>query len=200
MPSTQEFCLSKSSAGEISSGRGKPQVLVRPAPVDTSGRYDDLARDFPEAMVRQPQWTNAGSNWAVKLPTKGDIDFLRNLVVHTDVGINLASTMTLDFALHDTPVVNVAFDVASPPPFGRPLWDHYYQYEHYRPVVEIGAARFARSREDLARFVNDYLADPSLEREERRKLVELEVGVEPGKSAQAILKQLALLVDSDATG
>ena len=53
--------------------------------------------------------------------------------------------MTLDFGLHDKPVVNVAFDVADPPLFGVPVWEYYYQFEHYRPVVELGAARFARS-------------------------------------------------------
>ena len=34
---------------------------------------------------------------------------------HADLNINLGSTMTLDFGLHDRPVVNVAFDVADPP-------------------------------------------------------------------------------------
>jgi hypothetical protein len=43
--------------------------------------------------------------------------------------------MTLDFAIHDRPVVNVAFDVSDPPLRGIPVWDYYYQLEHYRPVI-----------------------------------------------------------------
>ena len=49
---------------------------------------------------------------------------------------------------------NVAFDVADPPVFGQPVWDYYYSFEHYRPVVALGAARFARTREQLAEHIN----------------------------------------------
>jgi hypothetical protein len=49
----------------------------------------------------------------------------------------------------------------------------------------------ARSPEELAAHVNAYLADPSLDREGRRKLVELEVGVPVGRSSEAVLEALA---------
>ena len=54
------------------------------------------------------------------MPTPEDVQFLANLTHHADLNINLGSTMTLDFGLHDKPVVNVAFDVADPPIFGHP--------------------------------------------------------------------------------
>jgi hypothetical protein len=105
--------------------------------------------------------------------------------MHADLNINLASTMTLDFAIHDKPVVNVAFDVAEPPPHGLPLWDYYYQFEHYQPVIQLGAARIARSRAELAEHVNAYLANPALDREGRQKFVELEVGLLTSQTAAA---------------
>jgi len=71
-----------------------------------------------------------------------------------------------------------------------PLWDYYYQFEHYRPVVEIGAARFARSAEDLADHINTYLENPTLDRANRRRLVELEVGVPLGQSSRRIFEVL----------
>jgi hypothetical protein len=110
------------------------------------------------------------------------VEFLANLTQHADLNINVASTMTLDFALRDRPVVNIAFDVSDPPPFGQPLWDYYYRFEHYRPVVELGAARFARSPFELADHVNAYLANPQLDRENRRRLVDLEIGVPVGEA------------------
>jgi hypothetical protein len=108
----------------------------------------------------------------------------------------MASTMTLDFAIHDKPVVNIAFDVASPPPHGSPLWGYFYRFEHYRPVVELGAARFARSREELWNLVSTYLADPSLDREGRRKLVELEAGPQIGGALARITKALISIANS----
>jgi len=88
-------------------------------------------------------------------------------------------------------VVNVAFDVSDPPPCGRPpLWDYYYRFDHYRPVVALGAARFAHSPRELARHVNAYLENPALDRDARRKLVALELGVPVGRSASRIVEVL----------
>jgi hypothetical protein len=170
---------------------GKPQVLLRPSPVDDGRRYDPVRGRYPELLYAEPRWIHDGSgDWSRVVPLPEDVAFLADLVRHSDLNVNVASTMTLDFAVRDKPVVNVAFDVADPPPFAVPLWEHYYRFEHYRPVVELGAARFARSAEELARHVNAYLADPALDRDARRRLVELEIGVPPEDSSERILDVL----------
>jgi hypothetical protein len=169
----------------------RPQLLLRPSPVDDGSRYDDVRRDFPELIYAQPQWQHTKpGDWSRVVPLVEDVQFLANLTHHADLNVNVASTMTLDFAIHDKPVVNIAFDVASPPPFGVPLWDFFYQFEHYRPVVELGAARFARSPQELADHVNAYLVNPALDREGRRQLVALEVGVPLGESTRRISRVL----------
>jgi hypothetical protein len=183
----------------VESGRivGRPQVIVRPAPVDAPARYDNVRSRFPDMLFAPPQWVHPSSgHWAAVLPTESDVQFLANLTHHCDLNVNMASTMTLDFAIHDKPVVNVAFDVGSPPPHGTPLWDYYYRFEHYRPVVELRAARFARSREELWDQVSRYLADPSLDRDGRRKLVELEAGPQIGGSLARITETLVSIANS----
>ena len=182
----------------IESGRiaGRPQVLVRPAPVDDVRRYDGVRKRFPETLFAPPEWIRSPSgHWAEVLPTEADVRFLANLTHHCDLNVNMASTMTLDFAIHDRPVVNLAFDVASPPPHGHPLWDYFYRFEHYRPVVELGAARFARSREELWQHVNSYLADPGLDRVGRRKLVELQTDSQIGGAVGRITEALASIAN-----
>ncbi|HMV83902.1 MAG TPA: hypothetical protein PLD20_19990 [Blastocatellia bacterium] len=174
--------------GEI---KGNPQVLLRPAPVDDGARYDEVRRDYPELLYAAPAWIHTDpGNWASVVPSADDVQFLANLTRHADININLASTMTLDFAIHDRPVVNIAFDMADPPIHGKPLWDYYYQFEHYQTVVKIGAARFARTRTELATHVNAYLENPALDREARRKLVEVEVGLPIGQSSRKIIETL----------
>ena len=69
---------------------------------------------------------------------------LANLTEHCDLNINFASTMTLDFAIRDKPVINLMFDCSDPPVFGMSMNDYIEQFEHYRPVRELGAARYAR--------------------------------------------------------
>ncbi|MFN3324114.1 MAG: hypothetical protein ACK5AZ_11510 [Bryobacteraceae bacterium] len=180
--------------------RHRPQVFVRPSPVDDGTRYQRVIRQFPELIFRLPQWIHATpGDWSRVVPLPEDVTFLANLVRHSDLNVNLGSTMTIDFALNDKPVVNLAFDCAERPIFGMPVWEFYYGYDHFQPVIRFGASRFARSREQLAEHVNAYLDDPSLDREGRRRLVELEIGVPIGRSCRRIvevLQKIAIVGDS----
>jgi hypothetical protein len=171
--------------------RGNPQVLLRPVPVDDGKRYQGVREMFPELLYAPPRWLHTEpGEWSQVIPLPEDIQFLANLTHNADLNINLGSTMTLDFGIHDKPVVNIAFDVAQPPIFGMPVWDYYYFFEHYRPVVELGAARPARSADQLAEFVNAYLETPSLDREGRRQLFEMQVSVPLHQSSERIVETL----------
>jgi hypothetical protein len=179
--------------GLIRSGAivGNPQVVLRPAPVDHGSRYDEVRRTYPELVYCPPAWMHTEPlTWLASIPLPEDVQFLANLTQHADLNINMASTMTLDYAIHDKPVINIAFDASSPPPFKVPVWDLYYRYEHYRPVVELGSARFARSPAELAAHVNAYLENPSLDQEGRRRLTALQIGFPLGLSAQHAMDAL----------
>jgi hypothetical protein len=171
--------------------KGNPQVVLRPAPVDDGTRYDVIRRQYPELIYCRPAWLQTDPEaWVATIPLPADVQFLANLTYHADLNVNMASTMTLDYAIHDKPIVNIAFDASSPPPFKASIWDLYYQYEHYRPVVELGAARFARSPQELSEHVNGYLANPALDRDGRRRLTHLEIGRPIGQSARYTLAAL----------
>lgn len=177
----------------IRSGRVKanPQVVLRPAPTDSGRRFDALRRDYPELLYAPPAWTNQRDEWDQVLPEPHDIPLLANLILHSDLNVNFGSTMTLDFAVHDKPVVNAAFDVTSPYAFGMPCYDYCMQYDHYRPVAELQSSRFARTEDQLAEYVNLYLANPAIDREGRRRLVELEVSGPIGSSTERITNVLS---------
>jgi hypothetical protein len=171
--------------------KGNPQVLLRPAPVDNGDRYNSIRREYSELIYCPPAWVQTDPNvWLASLPLAEDVQFLANLTYHSNLNVNMASTMTLDYAIHDKPVVNVAFDVADPPPFKLPVWDLYYKFEHYRPVIDFGAARFARSPRELADNVNAYLENPALDRVGRRQLTSFELGRPLGQSCQYTLDAL----------
>lgn len=168
-----------------------PQVIVRPAPVDNGKRFEEVRKLYPELIYAPPAWKHAKpGDWSSTMPTPEDVPFLANLTHYADLNVNVGSTMTLDFALHDKPVVNVAFNVVDPPPHGVPLWEFVDMFDHYRPVLQLGAARSARSPEEFVNHINAYLDDPSLDREARRKFVELEVSYPLGRSSQRIVEVL----------
>ncbi|MEZ5401920.1 MAG: hypothetical protein R2729_19765 [Bryobacteraceae bacterium] len=174
---------------------GNPQVLVRPVPVDDGRRYAAVREEYPEIIYCQPEWVFASKeDWTKVLPTARDVQFLSNLTAHADMNINLGSTMTLDFGLHDRPVVNMAFDINDPPLFGMPVYDYYYQYEHFQPVLKFGASRVARSEAELIDYVNAYLRDPALDREGRRALLDQQVNVPLGESSRRITEALLRMV------
>lgn len=180
--------MSQIRSGQIA---GNPQLLVRPAPVDNGKRYESVRRDYPEMIYAPPHWVQAVPGaWGQSFPLLDDVRMLANLTRHVDVNVNLGSTMTLDFAIRDRPVVNVAFDVANPPPFGVSLWDHHYQFEHYQPVINLGAARFPRHAEAMAADVNDYLRNPAADHQGRKSLVDLQVGRPIGQSSACIVDTL----------
>jgi hypothetical protein len=174
-------------AGEIT---GNPQLVLRPAPVDTSDRYATVLAEYPIVLSR-PVWRDSGSGWAAVVPTRDDMALLANLTRFADVNVNMASTMTLDFALHDTPVVNLGFDILP----SRNLAPRYYRFDHYRPVVDFGAARVAKDPATLAGAVNAYLEDPTLDREARARFVDYELRIRPGGSIPAIAAALTKMYD-----
>jgi hypothetical protein len=73
---------------------------------------------------------------------------------------------------------------------GMPLYDFCMQFDHYRPVERLGASRFARTADEFVQHVNAYLADPALDREGRRRLVEMQVGRPLGTSCDSIIAAL----------
>lgn len=167
------------------------QVVLRPSPADDGLRFAHVRTAFPELVYAPPAWTRPpGGGWASAVPEPEDLVFLANLAHHSDVNVNVASTMTLDFALNDRPVVNIGFDITDPPPHGIPIGEMSRRFDHYRPVLELGAARLASSPAELARLVERALSDPSVDRAERAALVELELGVAPGGANRAVADAL----------
>ena len=171
-------------SGEIP---GRPHVVLRTAPVDTGHRFDEVRSQYPELVDAAPRWSHDPTGqWHAVYPTRDDIVALSTLTAGSDVNVNMASTMSIDFALRDTPVVNVGFDRD---PTGHRA-ESYYRFTHYRPVVELGAVRVAATPAELATHVSTYLREPGLDRDGRRAIVDLELGVPIGESSAAVVAAL----------
>ncbi|PIT90998.1 hypothetical protein COU17_02775 [Candidatus Kaiserbacteria bacterium CG10_big_fil_rev_8_21_14_0_10_49_17] len=103
---------------------------------------------------------------------KGDMEHLADTLHFADVSVNTCSTMTIDAAAFDTPIVNIAFDGWENPPFYESVLQFYDESRvHYQPILKSGGVRLAYSPEELIDHLNTYLKDPSLEREGRKRIV-----------------------------
>lgn len=144
---------------------GPPQLLVRVYPKDLTGRFDYLKKSSPDILFPAVPWESA---WLT--PKMEDAYLLTNTLRHVAAGINVASTISLELCMFDKPVLNVGFN---PPDISKSLVDYsrYYQFDHYRPVVESGAVEVAYSSEELRRSLVESLVHPEKGREQRKSLI-----------------------------
>lgn len=98
------------------------------------------------------------------------IAHIAQLLDASAVTINVASSISIDAAIFDTPVVNLRFDAEAGRPYLKSV-RRQYDTDHYKQVLRTGAVRLADSPEQLIDEVRRYLADPSHERAERAGLL-----------------------------
>lgn len=145
---------------------GPPQLLVRVYPKDRTGRFEDLKRRRPDILFPETPWEPA---WLT--PKIEDAYLLTNTLRHAAAGVNIASTVSLELCIFDKPVINVGYN---PPQVDTGLVDYrrYYEFDHYRPVVESGAVAVAKSEADLQEMLRSALTDPQANCVERRALLD----------------------------
>lgn len=149
---------------------GRPQLVVRLHPADDGRRFAELARRDGVAL-QVPGAASAG-HLSAFVPSDDDNRLQVNTMAHADVVVNIASTMTLEAALCDRPVVCVGYDLAP----GRPAEAairQYYGFDHFRTVLALGAAPVADDRQALLERVRAYLEHPERDRAGRRRLADL---------------------------
>lgn len=122
-----------------------------------------------------------------------DIRGLTDTLANADIFVCYASSMSIDAAVFDKPVINSDFEVR-----GKELLSktptHFYKMTHYKKALATGGIAQPKSREELIRQINVYLENPALDREGRKRLVAEQCGVMDGKAGERIanflLKQI----------
>ena len=145
---------------------GPPQLLVRIYPKDHSNRFQEVIARNPDVLFPQIPWEPA---WLT--PRIEDTYLLTNMLRHVDLGVNIASTISLELCMFDKPVINVGYNPPgmdiSPLDFRR-----YYDFDHYRPVVQSGAVSVAWSEEQMKELLRQSLKDPQTNGAHRRALID----------------------------
>jgi len=91
-------------------------------------------------------------------------------VRHVDAGINVASTISLELCMFDKPALNVGYN---PPGIEsvRVPYARYYEFDHYRPVVESGAVEVAWTADEMRRMLREALTNPKRRSAQRQELI-----------------------------
>jgi len=162
-------------------------LVVRIHPRDDWSRWDGVRRSSSHVVLSKA-WdvTPNSSGWA--LPTMDDHARLTSSLVHATACINIASTISLDAAILDRPVIGIRFDKEpdAPPEI---LYEE-YDTDHYRPLVELGGLRLAHTWDELLDLMQQAIEHPDRDRDARARMVSQECGMVDGKAAERVANAL----------
>lgn len=166
-------------------GEKQPQLMVRVYPKDLTGRFDALKERRPDILFPKIAWEEG---WLT--PKFEDSAALVNTLRHVDFGINVASTISLELCMFDKPAVNVGYN-----PVGvdeaELSYATYYNFDHYRPVVESGAVEVAYDRPQMRELMRLALFEPERRTNERKALIKKMFGdTLDGNSARRVARVL----------
>lgn len=163
-----------------------PQVVDDPTFGDKIEPYRAIAARYPFVALNVPEVRRWGT---LRPPAKDDMAQLATILAGADAVVVPASTLAIDAAAVDSPVIGVAFDgkTRQPPELSS---ERMFYFTHYRPLTESGAIALARSPEELVASLERATRDRGERAERRRRLIELIVGRHDGGAAQRICAEI----------
>ena len=108
-----------------------------------------------------------------------------NSLYHAAVVVQTCSTLTLDAAALDRPIVSIAFDGVEKLPYEKSV-ARFYDKEYFSAALVTGATHKVYSKDALREAINAYLKDPLRDGAGRQALRERFCGALDGKSGQRL--------------
>ncbi len=168
---------------------GSPQLLVRVYAKDTTDQFDDLRLRRRDIAFVPPSWE---PNYLTPLPA--DSALWASTLLHVDAGINIASTVSLELAMFDKPILNIAYTPPGIPP-AHADFSRYYRFDHYRPVVASGAVTLVDNASMLSTTIREAIEHPDRQAGVRKALLDQFFGHrldgEGGLRVAAALRRIA---------
>lgn len=152
----------------------------------------ELAAKYPDVHIVAPK-ALAGD-----VPRYSGEDFPEkaSMLRHCDVIVSIYSTMVVEAALHDKPVISACID--SKEGWGDKYWIPLSTVPNWPTasrVNKMNAGKNAFNEAELIQWLNLYLNDPSVQKEDRRKFVESEITYMNGESTQKTAEYFISLLD-----
>jgi spore coat polysaccharide biosynthesis predicted glycosyltransferase SpsG len=159
-----------------------------------------LVRQSPKSLYKPPRKQKniivMDIGRRVSFYPDGQVDIgLENMIdfacalKYCDVLISTASTTIIDACCFDTPAIGIGFDGYQKKPYLESVI-RFYDYTHYSEIVKLGGFRIAKSENELIYLINEYLKNPKLDKEGRKRIVKRECKYTDGRSGRRIAKMI----------
>jgi len=167
------------------------QFIVRLHPFDlTSSRWKTVG-NIPGVVLNRPWSVKDNGSWG-NIATE-DIHLLAGSLKHSACVVNVSSTMALDAAFYDRPVIAPAYDVSAENGLSRHI-RLLYEREHYLPITNSGAITLVHSPVEAIEAIKLAIEAPERKHQARKELTEEMLGKPVGSARNAIADALLKIV------
>ncbi|MDP3735440.1 MAG: CDP-glycerol glycerophosphotransferase family protein [bacterium] len=166
-------------------------IIVRFPPLDTVSNIETLRA--PNVYINKPGLAFGANRFADREITAADDTFLMNALCHSDVVTTGPSTIALDAALFNKPIILIHFYAAA-----KTHWDKLYGYDftHIKRLVRSGGVRVAESEGEFRDLLKMYLQNPHLDESERGDIVRTICGPSDTRASERVVRALRALLAS----
>ncbi|MFA5998228.1 MAG: CDP-glycerol glycerophosphotransferase family protein [Candidatus Paceibacterota bacterium] len=140
------------------------------------------------SSVRSTDWDIKGE----------ELEDLKNLLFHASIVLCYASSLSIDAAIFDKPIININFEIKDNESLSKSP-TAFYKMTHYEKALHAGGIRLVNNESELIEWIRRYLEDPSVDRDGRKRLVERQCEYTDGKSADRIAGYLCSFLGRAAT-
>lgn len=156
----------------------KPKIFA-----EERARVFDLEKKYPHVHVVQPKPLGGSLGYY----GGEDMDEKASMLAYSDVFVTVYSTMVVEAAVHDTPIVAAVIDSPNgwnhPKKFSLSLKE-IGDWPTHKRFREAKAGRVAATEAELREALNLYLKDRTIDSAERRKFIEDEITFTDGTSGK----------------
>jgi hypothetical protein len=173
------------------------RIIFRRCPVDFSDRYDYVLSEFKDIITPIiPLWKKIGEDWNTILPTQADLNLQMNTIAHSEMVINLGSSMVFDFATHNKACAFINYDVAVKT---DPNWSvkKIYNYIHFRSMPDRNAVYWINSPTDIDEIIKKGLESNSSIIESAQKWFEIINKHKPQLASKRIWNAIKTIVSNE---
>jgi hypothetical protein len=146
-------------------------VLFRPNPIDRNEGFDATLEEHKNVLTEiKPSWF--GSEvflWNKGGPSVKDVSLLVNTILHSELVVNMGSTMALDAAILGKPSCYINYDVES-----QYHWSvkRTYRFIHFNMIKDIDPVFWIQDRNAILDVLKNALENENTKTEGRNKWVD----------------------------
>tara|TARA_Y100000816_G_scaffold291137_1_gene281588 strand:+ start:423 stop:1841 length:1419 start_codon:yes stop_codon:yes gene_type:complete len=152
--------------------------------------FEELNTKYKFLRINNPKILSYDENFDI---SREEQEMLINLIYHSDVIVNIFSTINIEACIFNKPIVNVNFDNLEK----MYNYDHKKNWrqnlhkldknlDHNQRIVKSGSIKLANNPKELISYINDYLKNPQNNSNERKKIVDIEIGKFKGNASKNI--------------